>query len=196
MDWTDGPGTVSAVVAVLALIGTFVGFLLTLRKSGDAAASAASAHRSETRANEARDRAADALVRANELAEVATVREDEDWFVEWRAKWDSHTSVLTLTNWGKDPARAPSATITAEDLHRVVGPGADVAPQAALEIELPEIRERRHRYGSESDAAVRDMQAAGIFYAPASFFTDIKVVVRWRTGQGRIQEQVIGERIG
>jgi hypothetical protein len=83
VDWNDGPGTVAAVVAVLALVGSFLSFVRSLGAERKAAAAEKRAVQAEQSANDARSRAAAALERANEIAEQTMPSKAPAWEIHY-----------------------------------------------------------------------------------------------------------------
>jgi hypothetical protein len=196
MDLGDVPSWVAiAASALLGIAGLVV-----------AGASNRRAKRANDHAKEANEIARKAVVRAeesNRIAEKANkfsensnslyrrqvAQQEENWFVQWEAKWDPKSSMLAFVNKGSDTAIKPTFVVTGDELHEFAKGVEDVPPGKEVFIALDEVAKKRDAK-IEGDRR-RASRPSNIIWVPGAFKYDAKAVIRWNSGLGNVAEQTI-----
>lgn len=191
MEW------VGIAVSGLLGVGGFVSGLVGNRRAQQANKLAQAANRIAESAVSRADEANQIAGHANELSEESnsivrrqSAQQEEDWFVEWKEQWETKPAILTLVNRGRDSARHVSVTIAGDSVHRVVERNDDILPGEKVVLTLPELLEERRAFYETSRARTARMAAKGITTWGGRFQAELKVTVRWRTGEGVAKQQI------
>lgn len=152
------------------------------------------ASKSNRIAGEARDKAAEAnqiaeaanllSAEANTLAARTAAAQEEDWFVDWTAQWDSKSSAMVLVNTGSHEAGDVAVTFSADEIHGTFSGNSSVPAGEFLVVPAEEVMVKRGLHDAERAASAAAMRSAGIGYVGARYKATLKVTVRWRTGLG------------
>jgi hypothetical protein len=132
---------------------------------------------------------------ANSLIERTTAQKDEDWFVDWTAKWNHDSALIVLRNTGRDAARNLSVTIDGEKLHRVVEFDHDILGGTDDTISLSEIVQKRTDNAAAMERIIQSNRASSVSVIPSPLNVNITLSLRWQTGRDVWQPKELTLRI-
>ena len=128
---------------------------------------------------------------ANTLVRGQISQQNEDWFVKWEHEWEKETSMLTLTNKGRDAAYDISCVVSGDDIHEIGRPREDIAPGKFFRIDLQQVAERRNAVTAKNDRTLKDLSKSGVLWIPSAFQAHLEVTVIWKTGLGATKDQIL-----
>jgi hypothetical protein len=194
--------TAGDVVAALVGVGGLVLAIVANRRARNANEAAKASNEIATEAVAKADEANRIAEHANQLSlDANTVikrqaaQQEEQWLVEWSAKWYPDRAVLALTNDGRDVAIQPTVLVRGENLNELSEGHQDAPRRYQLEVPLAQIAHQRADHATRTERRRRQMSEAGIISVGTHFKNDVVVTVQWRTGLGKPQQQIIECRL-
>ena len=121
--------------------------------------------------------------RANALAA------GERWSVEWTARWDYDTAVLTLSQDGRDSALATTVEIIGDEIKEQLNKNESVAHGGVIRIPLPQVPVLRKEYEDKHRDDPKEIDGTILIESPWGDW--ITIIIAWETGMGKQQTKRI-----
>lgn len=198
MDEWSGVEAIAAAVGAATGIGGLVVASVANRRTKQANKFAKAANDLAAEALGKAREANDIAEHANKLSEEANsiavheaAKQRDPSHVEWRAKWDQETSIVTVTNHGRDVAVNTTVLVKRDEVEEVVTPNGRIARLESFVIVFPELPQQRQDHALIEDLAIRQARADRMFRPPTQFGISVAFDIRWFSEIGNPRQQTL-----